>query len=473
MVMLTITEQGAAKSAVDGTAYVALTGLVELNEPTHRRLACEWVNHLHKMVCKEDASHARHPPPKPAPKSQPHPKGVGGSWQAPHRNQTELIASTVSRTSGCATTTNGFKDERCLPSFLLIGAQKSGTSTLSSLMAQHPQIKHPDQKELLYFYADASAVELAKFKRLPLGGRCKAPSLDSAKSYLGRFPTISNSDFVEHGFVTGEWSATYLPCLCCASTVHQMMPSAKIIAILRHPIDRAFSRYNEQKAFLQAQSLSSDGLDGFEKPWGAFVQHAIAEIKNCQEVKPSEYTQETNDIKCKFARTGAYSAVGYSRYGPQLRAWLKKYGVKLLVLYMDDLEENPLGMMRRIENHVGLGAYLDYQHASSIYNSKGHYGWHKRVDSSRRRLGVIISVEDAANYHCMDVAPFKTLLNFYRPSINSMVELASEHKIAPLPSAWLKEWGIGTNENQSTISPPLPVPNNTASAAHVPCNKEH
>ena len=39
----------------------------------------------------------------------------------------------------------------CQPAFLVIGAQKSGTSTLAHLMGQHPQIKKPTTKEILFF----------------------------------------------------------------------------------------------------------------------------------------------------------------------------------------------------------------------------------------------------------------------------------------------------------------------------------
>lgn len=134
-------------------------------------------------------------------------------------------------------------DPRCLPTFFVLGAQKSGTSTLAYWMAQHPQILHPVSKEFAFFSHEPSLLHedaSASTAQCP-------PRPKSFKLYLTSFPRIlpeqSNHPY---GKITGEWSPMYLPCRCCAATMRSLLPRARLIAVLRHPAERAFSRYTEQ-----------------------------------------------------------------------------------------------------------------------------------------------------------------------------------------------------------------------------------
>ena len=73
-----------------------------------------------------------------------------------------------------------------------------------------------------------------------------APYCVAAQGYLANFPPTKGTR------VTGEWSATYLQCWCCAPAAKAALPSARIIVILRDPIERAHSRFKEQVRLLSS-----------------------------------------------------------------------------------------------------------------------------------------------------------------------------------------------------------------------------
>lgn len=121
---------------------------------------------------------------------------------------------------------------RCLPNFLVIGAQKSGTSTLYQLMRMHPQVVPAKHKELAFFAAPGRRE------------RCDAtPAELAAYAEHGGFPRRHVLENVSG--ITGEWSATYYACACCPSTITQMLPGVRLVAILREPVSRASSRFVE------------------------------------------------------------------------------------------------------------------------------------------------------------------------------------------------------------------------------------
>ena len=110
---------------------------------------------------------------------------------------------------------------RSLPSFIIVGAQKSGTSSLFNYLIQHPQIISGRYKEIHYFDI------------LHLLG-------DSF--YKGHFPYIDT--LKKHNAITGEASPYYLVHPCSAERIAQLIPHCKIIIMLRNPTHRAISHYH-------------------------------------------------------------------------------------------------------------------------------------------------------------------------------------------------------------------------------------
>lgn len=106
-----------------------------------------------------------------------------------------------------------------MPDFLIIGAQKAGTTTLYVDLIQHPEVVRAKEKELMYFT------------------RFFDKGIDW---YRGQFPSLESG---EDGVITGEATPNYLDDPQVPRRVYQQMPKVKCIVLLRNPVDRAYSQY--------------------------------------------------------------------------------------------------------------------------------------------------------------------------------------------------------------------------------------
>lgn len=103
--------------------------------------------------------------------------------------------------------------------FLVIGAQKSGTTTLYKLLREHPDIYLPKEKELAFF-----AIE---------------------QRYQQGFDWLLEEYFSEAGpeKVWGDVSPQHMAGLFVAGRIAKQLPAIKMVAVLRNPIYRAYSAY--------------------------------------------------------------------------------------------------------------------------------------------------------------------------------------------------------------------------------------
>jgi sulfotransferase family protein len=119
---------------------------------------------------------------------------------------------------------------RPLPDFLIIGAQRSGTTSLARYLAELPAVR-----------------TMASIKGAHYFDKNYHRGLDW---YRGHFPSSAYRAWVKRrtGFdlVTGEGSPYYLLHPHVPARVAAVMPSVKIIAMLRDPIERAYSGYQHE-----------------------------------------------------------------------------------------------------------------------------------------------------------------------------------------------------------------------------------
>ena len=113
-----------------------------------------------------------------------------------------------------------------LPSFIVIGAGKSGTTSLHQYLSQHPQIYLCPQKETFYFTSEKNRANHAKYG-----------AIQTFEDYAALFADAAPTQAI------GEISTTYYAHPQSASLIHDLLPTVKILAILRNPIERAFSDY--------------------------------------------------------------------------------------------------------------------------------------------------------------------------------------------------------------------------------------
>lgn len=115
---------------------------------------------------------------------------------------------------------------RMKPKFVIIGQQKCGTTTLYHLMCQHPQIKAAARKELNFFNKNY-------FRGL--------------EWYEKKFPSTlvkSLGKLRGQEVITGEASPYYMFHPLSAMRMAPVLPEAKLIVLLRNPVDRAYSHFN-------------------------------------------------------------------------------------------------------------------------------------------------------------------------------------------------------------------------------------
>ena len=113
---------------------------------------------------------------------------------------------------------------RELPSMVIVGAQKAGTTQLYEGLIRHPACFGAAKKELNYF--------------------SNSPRR-SLSWYRSRFPmtkVVRRADGI-----CIEASPSYLPSPSALRQMHDVLPDVKIVAILRDPVSRAFSHYQHSK----------------------------------------------------------------------------------------------------------------------------------------------------------------------------------------------------------------------------------
>ena len=120
--------------------------------------------------------------------------------------------------------------------FMVIGAEKCGTTSLFQYLAQHPRIASPIEKEIDFFdqeYKHGLDWYLAHF---PAFGDGAFGERESGEGAIAHKKITSQ--------IVGETSANYLYNKLVPERVHQHFPNVQLVVLLRHPVDRTLSRYN-------------------------------------------------------------------------------------------------------------------------------------------------------------------------------------------------------------------------------------
>jgi hypothetical protein len=131
-----------------------------------------------------------------------------------------------------------------LPNFVIIGAQKAGTTTLYQLLRTHPAIFMPTVKEPGFFIRGFPDPVRFQTLRRPDDGRTATPvgSRGADWSTLGEYASLFEPGAAFP--LRGEASTPYLPSPYAARRIAEVLPDVRLIVLLRDPVERAFSAYN-------------------------------------------------------------------------------------------------------------------------------------------------------------------------------------------------------------------------------------
>ena len=142
------------------------------------------------------------------------------------------------------------------PNFFIVGAPRCGTTAFQSYLSQHPDIFMPDTKEIHYFGSDLEF-------RAPLTQKRR-----TWDTYLSFFQGWSGEARI------GEASVFYLVSARAAQEIYDYNPDARIIIMLRNPVDAMYSRYyhllykgsEELSTFEEALAAEEQRKQGYDIP---------------------------------------------------------------------------------------------------------------------------------------------------------------------------------------------------------------
>lgn len=230
------------------------------------------------------------------------------------------------------------------PSFFVVGAAKSGTTALWNYFQQHPDIFVTNDisiKELGYFSNQYGITDENQYKKYFSGA--------TENQIIGE---------VTHAYLTSEESAHW---------IKKEIPQAKIIIILRNPIDRSYSLYNWMI------------MEGYEN---------ASSFKKALKLE-KERLHNSNGLLHSFNQNYYYLESGL--YYNQVKRYLDIFGkTNVLILAYEEFNKNQLFYMNNIYTFLGVStlSVLDNQRVNkskSVFSIKMQYLFRKLLNKYYNR----------------------------------------------------------------------------------------
>ena len=200
-----------------------------------------------------------------------------------------------------------FSKLRALPNFIIIGAQKAGTTSLYHYLGSHPQITMSSKKEVHYFDLNFSKGENWYRTHFPF-----------AKS-LGKETII------------GESSPYYLVHPHAPLRIHKLLPTIKLIVLLRNPVERAISHYFHEK---------KKGRESLPIMEAMAIEEERISLEWKRMVENSSYHSATFRSR-SYKRRGMYLS--------QLKRYFQYFSKEqLLIVDSEGFFENPKRVLKKI-----------------------------------------------------------------------------------------------------------------------------
>ncbi len=247
------------------------------------------------------------------------------------------------------------------PNFFIIGAAKAGTTSLHQYLKKHPEIYFSPVKEPNYFSTDIKVahfsptyrkntfLDVEEYFRQPQLTHLQLTFVRKAEHYKRLFKDVSQESAI------GEASTSYLYSKEAAANIKAYRPDAKIIAVLRNPLKRAFSHYQMALRYghthLEFEEAIKQDYSRAQKGWG------ISEL---------------------FIELGLYYE--------QLKRYYEVFpSSQIKVLLFDDLVDNPAAVLN--ECHQFLGVTKQPPASFDLYN-QARIPKHKVINKLATKWGL-------------------------------------------------------------------------------------
>ncbi|MCB2096308.1 MAG: sulfotransferase [Parvularculaceae bacterium] len=201
-----------------------------------------------------------------------------------------------------------------LPTFIIFGASRSGTTGLYTYLRQHPDVFMSPLKETNFFAYEGRAMD------------CAGPGADYVNNSVTRFEDYA-ALFSKAGEAKarGEASPLYLYEKGTAERIRRRLPDVKLIAILRNPVDQAYSHYlYARRQMLEPHADFSAALDA-----------------------------EQERVEARWQPMFHYAR--FPRYAEQLKPYFDAFPRENIRIYLyEDLESDPARLLKDLFAFIGV-----------------------------------------------------------------------------------------------------------------------
>jgi len=205
---------------------------------------------------------------------------------------------------------------RSIPDYLIIGAQKAGTTTLAQVISEHPEISQMWRKEVHYF-----TQHYTKGRRW----------------YCSNFPLRFSSVLRNRARLCGDATPYYLAHPKAPERCWEVAPHAKLIALLRNPVDRAISHYHHEVRHGYEVLPIDQALEAEPERLRGEVERIIAD--------PSYYS--FNHQHFSYVTSGLYLE--------QLKAWREYYPKRqMLIIKSEEFLADPERVLHQVLEFLGV-----------------------------------------------------------------------------------------------------------------------
>lgn len=191
------------------------------------------------------------------------------------------------------------------PNFLISGVMKGGTTILYDFITLHPDVNKSKEKEIHYFTLNYDKGDEWYSTHFLDNGKC---NIEASPTYF---------DLATSRIVPG--------------IIKRFNPDAKIIVILRDPVERAISHFNHLVRVGKNEKIAKLGIERFfNMPFSGAVKSTTEE------------------------EALLYQVLNFSCYALKLRIYKRVFGEGLLVLSNENLRNNPYRTMNSVYEFLGV-----------------------------------------------------------------------------------------------------------------------
>lgn len=215
-----------------------------------------------------------------------------------------------------------------LPDFLIVGAPKCGTTALHAFLKEHPGL-HLPRKEFHHFGRDLR----------PEG--YTGHHWDRAR-YEGLF------EEAEAGQLCGDSSVWYLSSRTAAQEIHERNPEARILILLRNPVDMMYSLYN---MFIWVRDLTPNGV--IDRESGRVL--SFEEALDTQETRKAELERDGDDEAAAGRRVLRLFHTDAAMFSDQVARFFDAFPrAQVHVVLHDDFVAEPEATYRGVLRFLGV-----------------------------------------------------------------------------------------------------------------------